>query len=274
MERTSGDVETAATREEVVAIQRDLESQWDQVREKWQELLIAYPEPEVIRDDAGEEIVDDEARILEIRGKYSIRTTYMDAAEDAQYIMQTAIRHRYAEFDTAGRASRGQAEQDRVRAFDLANENTYESSLELWTDIRGRLHPLIHKLKMSVDVAEVSSNLAKAKKFDRWVEEIAEMRAAMNRMSLEMIKAVPARAEQARARQIEEKALIEAEFRGYSAKVQNYHDACLERRDELDDAASSTARASTPDLEARSEFGGVRVQNGGLSLEKLKCEGI
>ena len=195
VERTGGDVEAAATREEVVAIQRDLESKWDQVREKWQELLIAYPEPEVIRDDAGDEIVDDEARIQEIRGKYSIRTTYMDAAEDAQHIMETAIRHRYAEFDRAQRASRGQAEQERVRAFDLANENTYESSLELWTDIKGRLHPLIDKLKISVDVAEVSSNLAKAKKFDRWVEEIRDMRAAMDNMSLEMIKAVPARAE-------------------------------------------------------------------------------
>ena len=190
-----------------------------------------------------------------------------------QHIMETAIRHRYAEFDRAQRASRGEAEQDRVRAFDLANLNTYESSLELWTDIKDRLHPLIDKLKISVDVAEVSSNLAKAKKFDRWVEEIGDMRAAMDNMSLEMIKAVPARAEAARTRQAEEKALIEAEFRGYSAKVQNYHDACLERRDELDDAASSTARASTPDLESRSEFGGVRA-TGGLSLEKLKVRGI
>ena len=53
--------------------------------------------------------------------------------------------------------------------------------------------------------------------------------------------------------------------------MQNYHDACLERRDELDDAASSTARASTPDLESRSEYSGVRA-TGSLQLEKLKCK--
>ena len=96
----------------------------------------------------------------------------MDAAETAQHLMETAIRHRYAEFDRAERVGRGNADQERVRAFDLANLNTYESSLEYWTDVKDRLHPLINKLKISLDVAEVTSNLATAKKFDRWVEEI------------------------------------------------------------------------------------------------------
>ena len=153
----------------------------------------------------------------------------------------------------------------------MGNLNTYESSLEYWTDVKDRLHPLINKLKISLDVAEVTSNLATAKKFRRWVEEIEDMRAAMDNMSLEMIKAVPARAEAAKARQAEEKAAIEAEFGGYGARVQNYYDACLERRDELDDAASESARPATPDLESRSEYGGVRA-TGGLQLEKLKCE--
>ena len=87
----------------MAAIQRDLDAKWDQVREKWQELLLAYPEPEVIRNEAGDEI-EDEEQIQEIRGKYSIRLTYLDAAENAQHLLEAAIRHRYAEFDRAERA--------------------------------------------------------------------------------------------------------------------------------------------------------------------------
>ena len=184
-------VESAGSREAVAAIQHDLDGKWEKVQEKWQELLVAYPEPEIITDEAGD-VIEDEEEIQEVRGKYSIRLTYLDAAENAQNRLEAAIRSKYTEFNIAERAGRVNADQERDRAYDLGSLTTYESSLEYWTDAKARLHPLINKLKISLDAAEVTSNLATAKKFKRWAVEIEDLRAMMDTMALDMIKAVPA----------------------------------------------------------------------------------
>ena len=141
----------------------------------------------------------------EVRGTYSIRLTYLEAAEIAQERLESSIRSRITEFDIAARTGRTDADQERTRALDLSNLTSYETALANWTADKVRIQPLINKLKISLEAAEITSDLAKAKKFRRWAEEIEKIKVRMERETMEMIRFNPAQAETAKNRHVAEK---------------------------------------------------------------------
>ena len=98
----------------------------------------------------------------------------------------------------------------------------------------------------------------------------------MDTMTLDMIKAVPAKSVDAEARQAEEKIAIEEELGDYITRVEDFYSFCLQKRDELEDARSVSELSRTPDRERSVHSRGGSEQAGsgsksGLSLEKLKC---
>ena len=267
-----GEVETADTREALSALEDDLDGRWDKILDKWQVLLETYPDPGQVLDDNGEEI-QDEQQVQEVRGLYSAREQYMEGAEVAQNRLEAAIRSKLTQINLAARGGREDADQMRARAEDLSSNVMYETALSHWMVAKGRIYPKIDKLRIALELAEVSPDLAKAKKFERWAEDIDRLRVQMDSLTSDMIKLVPEEAEAAKTRQIAENTKIEDAHGRDVIRVQDYMSNCLEKRDELEDARSESARGTTPDPDSRSDLAGGGSRGiGGLSLEKLKCQ--
>ena len=61
-------VAEAGTREAVAALRGDLDGKWEKIQEKWQELLLVYPEPETITDETGN-VIEDEDKCKKLGGR-------------------------------------------------------------------------------------------------------------------------------------------------------------------------------------------------------------
>ena len=269
--KVEAEAEAAVSREALAELQTSLERKWDKFQEKWQEFLRTYPEPERHLDAAGNEI-EDEAQLEEVRGAFTIRTTYLINAEVAQNQLESVIRAKYTEITIAAKPGGVEAERHRVRAAETISSTSYEVAKAKWREEQAKVQPMIDKLKAELEVAPVTQDLAKAKKFKRYAVDIEKAKDQMDRLTDQMQKLNPAQAEVLKADHIAEMLRIETEYADYGRRVEEFHISCLEKRDEMDDRSVTLRATSTPEREGSSLSRGGSSSDKGLSLEKLKCE--